>query len=345
MLRLCVATFALCLLFAFTYAENPQGQYFNRGGVSLYAETTTHSDESLPTMLFIHGSGGSTKIWSGAVDYYKRKFPTLAVDLRGHARSDGPLDSPYSFAMFSDDVHFILQQLGITKVICVGGNFGANVCLQLEYDHHDTITFHGRVLSGGTMLTVGTTAQYDYIEITPGVLDFYICPTINSTIVAPGNPGYMFFLDATGKAVFCDQCYNLDELRQAVVVDGSLAENPLLQMRKLGCFGQNPNAWVFNDQRPLLPFLASRNIPTKVIIGAENIAFSRANALYVSMKLVPPTGAVRPAGKSSPLVNTVPGHGNFVYASDVDEFTAQVDELLDYIEYGPQLFKCDIIKV
>ncbi|MEW6265415.1 MAG: alpha/beta fold hydrolase [Thermodesulfobacteriota bacterium] len=43
-----------------------------------------------PTMVLIHGAGGSTQAWRGQIGPLGRKMNVLALDLPGHGRSDGP---------------------------------------------------------------------------------------------------------------------------------------------------------------------------------------------------------------------------------------------------------------
>jgi pimeloyl-ACP methyl ester carboxylesterase len=340
---------ALCCLLALASAKNPQGQYFYRGGVELYAETTGDMTAG-PVMIFIGGSAATTEIWSGAVRHFKRKFSTVAFDLRGHGRSNNTATgfaytSDFNFVEWSDDVHFVLKQLGVNQVICVGGNFGTNVCLQLEHDHHDDIAFAGRVTSGGNMLTVGEPEQWAYTELTPFIFNNFICPAINASIANPDAPAYQGFLSSTAEAVFSDQCNNMDELRQRIVIEQSSGEDKLLQLRKLGCFGQNPKAWTFVDQRSIMPALAARQTPCLVLVGGNNLAFSRSYNLELAQLLVPPTGRVRPEGRSTPIVVTLPRHSIYVYATDVDTFTGEIDKWWDYVQTGTQLAKCDTIKL
>jgi pimeloyl-ACP methyl ester carboxylesterase len=352
---------AFCLLLSIAKAENPVGRYFQRGNVTLYAETTGDMSDG-PVMIFIHGSGGNAKSWSGVVDRYKREYSTVAFDLRGDGHSDKPFGagsgSDYSFSMFSDDVHFILQQLGVNDIICFGQNFGSNICNQLEYDHNDTLTFSGSVLTGGNPLTVAATrtptltpsaAAWEFLEFNY-TTHYQVCWIINSTIAMPNNIYYQAFLSEIGFQVFCDRCNNVNDLRNYFVTANSNGEPPLFQMWKLGCFGANPTAWPFNSQFHMLPVLANNWVPRQVIAGSENMGFSRGYTYYLATKLMPTIrrpGALddRPAGYSTPLLTTAVGRGNFVATTDIKMYTAIVDEYLDYKWYGPELQKCDVVKV
>jgi len=339
----CVAGLQLCAVAV--RAETPQAHYIDHGGVTLYAETTGDLSQS-PVMVFVHGSGSDARIYAGQVDYYKRKHGTVAVDLRGHGRSDGPLDSDYSFQMWADDLHFVLGALGATgQIVCVGGNFGANVCLQYAHDHNDSVA--KLVLHGGNPLSVAATrapsltpgpAAWEYAEFTYATHG-QVCWLINSTIAAPQNPYYMYFLNQVGDRIFSDLCDNLDEAR-AYIRANALGESPQLAMRKLGCFGQNLNAWPFNNQFPLLPAIRDMGKPALVFVGSENVRFSRGYSLTLALSLMPLSDAPTP-GATTPIVTMPLGRGIYLNAADVDGFNAEVDK---FMAYSPALDKCDVAK-
>jgi pimeloyl-ACP methyl ester carboxylesterase len=353
----------VCCLFAavMVSADQAQPQLINRDGVNLYVETTGNLAQN-PVMIFIHGSAGNASSWDGVVGKYKHKYSTAAFTLRGTGASDKPYgpdsNSPYSFEMFSDDVHFVLQQLGVTEVICFGQNYGTNICNQLEFDHNDTISFAGAVLTGGNPLTVAATrtpsltpsaAAWEFSEFNYGDLGG-LCYVINTTIAAPGNALYTQVLQSIAGAVFPDRCDNLEELGMYYVVADSLGEDPRLTMWKLGCFGQNPQAWLYNEQFDILPVLANNWTPRQIIAGSENLAFSRQYTYYLASKLTPTirrpgSTTDRPAGYSTPLLTTVVGNGNFVATTDVKTYTEIVDEFLKYVENRNVLKKCDVISV
>ena len=46
-------------------------------------------DRDLPTIVFIHGSGGSSVLWHAQVEKLADRMNTIALDLPGHGRSGG----------------------------------------------------------------------------------------------------------------------------------------------------------------------------------------------------------------------------------------------------------------
>lgn len=60
-----------------------------------------------------------------------KKFMTIALDFRGSGRSTqtSPAIVKYTTQLFADDLHAVLQKLGINKFIYVGHSIGANTGL------------------------------------------------------------------------------------------------------------------------------------------------------------------------------------------------------------------------
>jgi len=53
-------------------------------------------------ILFLHGAGGSSRIWTPHIKAFKDRFNLLLVDLRGHGKSKLPTsDSPYSLDLLT----------------------------------------------------------------------------------------------------------------------------------------------------------------------------------------------------------------------------------------------------
>ena len=44
-------------------------------------------DPEKPTLVFIHGSGGSSVLWENQVDLLREYVNTIAIDLPGHGKS------------------------------------------------------------------------------------------------------------------------------------------------------------------------------------------------------------------------------------------------------------------
>lgn len=81
-------------------------------------------------ILFCNGIGVSSFFWDYYVDYFSDKYRIVTWDYRGHGASSKikKEDSP-SFQGTLDDLHCVVQQLDLRKVILVGHSMGAHVVI------------------------------------------------------------------------------------------------------------------------------------------------------------------------------------------------------------------------
>lgn len=94
-------------------------------------------DPERPTLLFIHGSGGSSIMWSKQVEALKDSANTVAIDLPGHGRSRGP-----SLNTIPDYAHSVIEfidLIGMPRPIPVGLSLGGAIAQQLLLDYADRI--------------------------------------------------------------------------------------------------------------------------------------------------------------------------------------------------------------
>ncbi len=81
------------------------------------------------TIVLLHGLASSSQIWSSVAPLLATSSRVVAVDQRGHGRSDKP-DNGYDFASVVGDLDAFLRELGIERPLLVGHSWGADVALQ-----------------------------------------------------------------------------------------------------------------------------------------------------------------------------------------------------------------------
>src|SRR6516225_2429306 len=90
-------------------------------GVKLYYE---EAGEGFP-IIFVHEFGGDHRSYEAQIRYFARSYRCIAYNARGYPPSDVPSDERlYSQQRARDDVHAVLNGLGISQAHVVGISMG-----------------------------------------------------------------------------------------------------------------------------------------------------------------------------------------------------------------------------
>jgi pimeloyl-ACP methyl ester carboxylesterase len=129
-------------------------------------------EEGVP-VIFIHGNVSSSRFWEENLAALSPHYRGLAPDLRGFGDSETkPVDAMRGLQDFTDDLHSLVETLGLTaegrKLHLVGWSVGGGIAIQYTIDHPtqvaslvlvDPLSPYG---FGGTKETIGTPCWPDY---------------------------------------------------------------------------------------------------------------------------------------------------------------------------------------
>lgn len=105
-----------------------------RGGTGLFYEEAQGVE---PPILLVHGIACDHTHFAPQFEHFARKgHHVVAVDLRGHGRSDKPHQS-YTMQLFTDDLAWMCAQLGLKKPVVIGHSMGGVVTLALALRYPD----------------------------------------------------------------------------------------------------------------------------------------------------------------------------------------------------------------
>jgi pimeloyl-ACP methyl ester carboxylesterase len=93
--------------------------------LSLYAEERG----SGPTVVLLHGLGGSTYSWRYVAPRLARTHRVISIDFKGFGRSDKAFDTAYSAADQARLIETFLARRGVRDVTLIGHSFGGQVAL------------------------------------------------------------------------------------------------------------------------------------------------------------------------------------------------------------------------
>jgi len=95
-----------------------------------------------PAVVAVHGLASNALLWRGAAEELSALgHRTVAVDQRGHGRSDKP-DGGYDMRTVADDLARLLESLrddGIDRPVLAGQSWGGNVVVELAHRRPDLV--------------------------------------------------------------------------------------------------------------------------------------------------------------------------------------------------------------
>jgi len=107
--------------------------------------------EDRPTLIFIHGSGNTSTLWTGQIQGLSENFNTIAIDLPGHGKSPGSgMDSVEDYTRVLVD--FIKKIKAPSPVPC-GLSLGGAITLQLILENPEIFSA-GIIVNSGARLRV-----------------------------------------------------------------------------------------------------------------------------------------------------------------------------------------------
>jgi pimeloyl-ACP methyl ester carboxylesterase len=123
-------------------------------GIRIHYET---AGERGPTLVLVHGSGGSAAVWAHQLDGLAGVARVVAIDLPGHGRSAG--EAPATIAASVAVVRGLVEALDLPTVVLGGHSMGGAVAQAFALAHADRLA--GLVL-------IGTGAR---LRVLPEIID------------------------------------------------------------------------------------------------------------------------------------------------------------------------------
>lgn len=107
-------------------------------GVALHVELRRAAPAAAPFVL-VHGLASNLRLWDGvAARLHAAGHTVIAVDQRGHGRSDAP-EAGYDLDTAVADLLALVRALGLARPVLAGQSWGGNVVLELGWRHPDAV--------------------------------------------------------------------------------------------------------------------------------------------------------------------------------------------------------------
>lgn len=105
-----------------------------RDGVRIAFRRTAGRRENAPRIALIHSLALDASVWDEIIPKLATRAEVLAIDCRGHGRSD-PAAGPYTVEMFADDLADVLDHAGWRDVVVAGCSMGGCVAQAFAARH------------------------------------------------------------------------------------------------------------------------------------------------------------------------------------------------------------------
>jgi pimeloyl-ACP methyl ester carboxylesterase len=101
-------------------------------GVTLHVERR-HGDSTAAPFVLVHGLASNVRLWDAVAErLHAHGHTVIAVDQRGHGRSDAP-QGEYGNDIAIQDLRALIGALGLRRPILAGQSWGGNVVLELAW--------------------------------------------------------------------------------------------------------------------------------------------------------------------------------------------------------------------
>jgi pimeloyl-ACP methyl ester carboxylesterase len=82
---------------------------------------------------------GNSTHWSAQLHHLRQTRRAVALDLRGHGKSEPPRNGDYTIAGIAGDVAAVADSLGLERFVLVGHSLGGGVALEYAGRHPDRV--------------------------------------------------------------------------------------------------------------------------------------------------------------------------------------------------------------
>ncbi|ERN43168.1 putative hydrolase or acyltransferase (alpha/beta hydrolase superfamily) [Rubidibacter lacunae KORDI 51-2] len=114
-----------------------------RGVEHYYEWIRQPSDRVKPTLVFVHGWGGSSRYWRSTAQMLSAEYDCLLYDLRGFGRSRLPetarLDLGYELETYAEDLALLLDALGVERATINAHSMGASIAVLFLNRYSDRV--------------------------------------------------------------------------------------------------------------------------------------------------------------------------------------------------------------
>jgi pimeloyl-ACP methyl ester carboxylesterase len=92
-----------------------------------------------PAVVLVHSLAGTARQWSEQLRHLRQSRRAVALDFRGHGRSDPPNNGDYTIAGMAADIAATADSLGLDRFVLVGHSMGGGAALTYAGIHPERV--------------------------------------------------------------------------------------------------------------------------------------------------------------------------------------------------------------
>ncbi|MEU0585411.1 alpha/beta hydrolase [Streptomyces sp. NPDC006132] len=140
--------------------QDGQAGQAGQGGAGTAPDGAATAPDGSPGVLLLHGLMGRASHWAPTARWLSGRYRAVALDQRGHGRSDKPPQGAFTRGAYVDDAEAALEQLGLAPVVLIGHAMGALTAWQLAAKRPDLV--RGLVICDMRASALGAASQREW---------------------------------------------------------------------------------------------------------------------------------------------------------------------------------------
>lgn len=133
----------------------------SHGRVHFLERQAKSSSQDVEVVVLVHGNTSSSTFWEETIVALPEKYTAIAPDMRGYGESEClAVDATRGMRDFSDDLHRLVDRLGLTRFHLIGHSLGGCVVMQYVIDHADRVKSLALVATGSPFGFGGTKDEH-----------------------------------------------------------------------------------------------------------------------------------------------------------------------------------------
>ncbi|MCF8010074.1 MAG: alpha/beta hydrolase [Clostridiales bacterium] len=124
--------------------------YLNYDKKSFYYEARyPHNKDPEKTVVFLHGAGGTHQDWRYQVEYFGKKYLSIAIDLPGHGNSQG--ETKKDISHYTTFLKNFCEHVIGSPIVLVGHSMGGAIALDFAVNYPEDLSGLVLASTGGQL--------------------------------------------------------------------------------------------------------------------------------------------------------------------------------------------------